>query len=195
MKKIKTLFEKRYDGKKYLGVVPNVSKGCEWVIDGEGVATIKYDGTCTMIKDGKLYRRYDAKHGKKPPIGAIPCCEPDPITGHWPHWLEVNIENPKGDEKYFIEGINNSFGGNIANAENGTYELCGPKINGNHEKLDNHIFIKHGQDVVDCPRDYEGLKEFLKTHYIEGIVFHRMNAIDDMCKIKRRDFGFKWGIN
>ncbi len=37
---------------------------------------------------------------------------------------------------------------------------------------------------------YEGLKEYLNNHYIEGIVFYRDNG--DMCKIKRTDFGFKW---
>lgn len=25
--------------------------------------------------------------------GAIPCDEPDPVTGHWPHWVKVDKTN------------------------------------------------------------------------------------------------------
>ena len=52
-----------------------VEKGCEWVINGEGVATRKYDGTCCLIQDNKIYGRYDYKEGRTLPINAIPCQE------------------------------------------------------------------------------------------------------------------------
>ena len=59
----------------------------------------KIDGTCCLIKDGKIYRRYDYKKGRTLPQGAIPCQEaPDPITGHFPHWLLCTENDP-------IEGI------------------------------------------------------------------------------------------
>lgn len=36
------------------------------------------------------------------------------------------------------------------------------------------ILVKHGSVVLeDVPRDFEGIKEYLRTHMIEGIVFHR----------------------
>lgn len=193
MKKIKTLFEREFENHKVVNISSTPNEGCEWVLNGEGIATIKYDGTCTMIENGKLYRRYDAKRGKKPPVGAIPCCEPDPITGHHPHWVEVDLNNPKPDEKIFVEAVQNTFDGDLDYAKNGTYELCGPKINNNREKLDKHIFIKHGETIVECPRTFEGIKGYLENNYVEGIVFHRLNETNDMCKIKRRDFGFEWG--
>lgn len=193
MKKIKTLFEREFENHKVINISSIPNKDCEWVLEGEGIATIKYDGTCTLIQDGRLYRRYDAKKGKKPPVGAIPCCEPDLITGHHPHWLEVNLNNPKPDEKIFIEAIQNTFNGDLRNAKNGTYELCGPKINSNRENLDNHIFIKHGEAVVEVDRTFDGIQKFLEENYIEGLVFHRQNESNDMCKIKRKDFGYKWG--
>lgn len=31
----------------------------EWVIAGEGRATRKLDGTCCMMRGGKLYRRFE----------------------------------------------------------------------------------------------------------------------------------------
>lgn len=53
--------------------------------------------------------------------------------------------------------------------------------------------IRHGQTILqDVPRTYEGIREYLETHYIEGIVFYR-GTCAEMCKIKRSDFGFEWG--
>ena len=50
---------------------------------------------------------------------------------------------------------------------------------------------RHGRIVIkDFPRDFEGMREYFRTHEIEGVVFHRGNG--EMCKIKRSDFGFKW---
>jgi hypothetical protein len=87
MKKIISLFQRDRDGGRL--VRNEVTPGAEWVLEGEGVATKKWDGTACLIKDGKLYKRYDAKNGKTPPEGFIPAQEPDEKTGHWPGWLEV----------------------------------------------------------------------------------------------------------
>ena len=96
MKKIPTLFERIFENHKKVGVLPNVTLGMEWVLEGEGSATEKMDGSCCAIIHGVFYKRYDAKRGKTPPAGAIPCCEPDAITGHWPHWVKVNPDD-RGD--------------------------------------------------------------------------------------------------
>ena len=94
MKKIPTLFERVYESHKVVGILPKVTEGMEWVLTGEGIATVKWDGSCCAIINGELYKRYDAKKGKKPPEGAIPCCDPDPVTGHWPHWVKCDKNNP-----------------------------------------------------------------------------------------------------
>ena len=93
MKKIPTLFKRIYHDASHLTTTDQLTPGLEWVLEGRGVATVKYDGTCCAIKSGRFYRRYDAKKGKVPPAGAIPCCAPDPVTGHWPHWLECDFTN------------------------------------------------------------------------------------------------------
>ena len=87
MKKIISLFQRNYDGDRL--VRDEVVPGAEWVIAGEGRATVKLDGTCCMVRNGVLYKRYDAKKGKMPPAGFEPAQEPDPVTGHWPGWLPV----------------------------------------------------------------------------------------------------------
>lgn len=187
MKKIPSLFIREFENHNVKEITSQVTPGCEWVLNGEGIATEKYDGTCCLIQDNKLYKRYDAKQGKQPPEGAIPCQpEPDPITTHWPHWVEVKENKP--DDKWYIEAWNRL---NKETLENGTYELCGPHFQTNPYDLEFDIFIKHGNKILDnIPRTFEGIKEYLNTHYIEGIVFYRENG--EMCKIKRTDFGFIW---
>ena len=48
MRKIPTLYVRDWDGDRRY-VLPQVTPGCEWVVvNGEGVATRKFDGTCVM---------------------------------------------------------------------------------------------------------------------------------------------------
>ena len=109
MKKIPTLFKRIYHNASHLTTTDELSPGLEWVLEGRGVATVKYDGTCCAVKSGRFYRR----------------------------------------------------------------------------------LIRHGADVIrDCPRTFMGLRDYLYSHNIEGIVFW-LNG-EPMCKIKRSDFGFKW---
>ena len=107
MKKIPTLFTRVFENHKIVDITPEITPGCEEAFL-HGDATVKIDGSCCAIIEGVFYKRYDAKKGKKPPEGAIPCCDPDPVTGHWPHWVNVDANNP-GD-KWFIEAYKNSQG-------------------------------------------------------------------------------------
>lgn len=184
-----TLFKRTFGENHEVETFNIVTPGCEWVLDGEGVATQKLDGTCTMVKDGELWKRYDAKKGKPIPEGAIKCQEePDPVTGHLPCWVKVDMGS-KADKwfiKAFLEQKEAGF-----NFEDGTYELCGPHFQSNPEQLETDKFIKHGSVILSgVPRDFDGVKQYLTDNNIEGIVFHRGNG--EMCKIKRTDFGLVW---
>lgn len=183
MKKISTLFKKNPDN---LALVTNeVDPQNQWAIDGEGIATRKFDGTAAAIINGELYKRYDVKKGKTVPIGATPCQEPDEITGHWPHWVKCKLNEPA--DKYFIEAYINQGGSTIAD---GTYELCGPKIQGNPEILDKNTLVPHGKDIcIGLERTWYGIQEYFSANYIEGIVFHHPDG--RMCKIRKSDFGIK----
>jgi len=187
MKKIPTLFKRTFEGHKVVDISNEVTEGMEWVLNGEGLATIKIDGSCCAIIDGVFYKRYDAKHGKKPPEGAIPCCEPDEITGHHPHWLKIDENNPA--DRWFIEARNNSE----ERLYDGTYEAIGLHFQSNPYKLNRDILVKHGEYVVEIDRSFEGIKQFLSVNNIEGLVFWLEG--EPRCKIKRKDFGFKWPDN
>lgn len=183
MKKIPTLFKREYENHKVVGIEPIVTPGMEWVLAGDGTATVKIDGACCAIINDVFYKRYDAKKGKTPPANAIPCCDPDPVTGHWPHWVPVFRSNP-GD-KWFIRALDNT-----PYLEERTYEAIGPHFQGNPYKLPDDVLVPHGAKVIEVPRTFEDIRDYLEHHHIEGIVFWKDG--EPQCKIKRSDFGFSW---
>lgn len=58
LKKMPTLFERQFENYEVKRCLNKVTEGCEWVLEGKGYATEKLDGTCSMIKDNMLFRRY-----------------------------------------------------------------------------------------------------------------------------------------
>lgn len=178
MKKIASLYVRNYKTDRL--VRNEVVQGSEWVLRGEGIATKKYDGTSCMVKNGQLFKRYDVKKKRKVPDNFIPAQDKDAITGHWPGWVPVG-DGP--DDQFHRE----AFTGHEAC---GTYELCGPKIQGNPEGFETHVLIPHGKDVIEnVPRNFEEIKDFLSKTDIEGIVWHHKDG--RMVKIKAKDFGIK----
>lgn len=191
MKKIPTLFERRFDNHRIIDILPNVHPGMEWVLEGEGTATEKIDGSCCCVMNGIFYKRYDAKNGKTPPPDAIPCDDPDPITGHWPHWLAID---PVGSgDKWFWKAWNTAFEASGCIPPDGTYEIIGPHFNTNPYDFTTDILVPHGIHVIEVERSFEGIKKYLEEHEIEGIVFWKDG--EPQCKIKRTDFGLKWPLN
>lgn len=208
MKKIISLFKRNYDGDGL--VYDEVVPGAEWVIQGEGTATEKFDGTACMIRGGLLFKRYDRKATRKArqqhiagepysekemkvvPKEWEPCePEPDPVTGHWPGWVPVS-NGP--DDQWHRGGKENVSRYYLLD---GTYELVGPKVQGNPYELEEHQLWRHGflrtrAFYKDPPRTFDGLKKWLFEIPVEGIVWHH----DDgrMVKIKRRDFGIEWPV-
>lgn len=189
MKKIPTLFVRTFEGHKITSITDEITPGCEEAFKN-GIATVKIDGSCCAVIDGIFYKRYDAKNGKKPPEGAIPCCDPDPVTGHWPHWVKVDENDP--NDRWFVEAYYNYTDECWCMLENATYEAIGPHFNGNPYNLTKDILYAHGTERIRVERTFEGVKEYLTKHKIEGIVFWLND--EPVCKIKRTDFGLKWPI-
>ena len=192
MKKIPTLFERIYENHKVVGITENITEGCEEAFK-KGTATVKWDGSCCAIINGEFYKRFDAKKGKKPPKGAIPCqAEPDPITGHWPHWVKVDPTNPA--DRWIAEAYNNTGYWEKKMGESGTvtFEAIGKHFQGNPYGMDTDILRRHGTDVICVRRTFNGIKECLAELEIEGIVFW-LNG-EPVCKIKRTDFGYEWPL-
>jgi hypothetical protein len=185
VKKVKTLFERDWDGDRRY-VLPQVTPGCEWVIDGEGIPTRKYDGTCVMFDGIFWWARREVKEGKTAPEGFV-ALETDPETLKTVGWEPVEQST---FAKWHAEAIPDDL--IRLTFPIGTYELIGPKINGNPEGRETHflMFHAHADPLRDGPRDFptdfDGLARWLHAHPYEGVVWHHPDG--RMCKIKRRDF-------
>lgn len=190
MKKIPTLFERTFEGHSVKSISNQVTAGMDWVLQGMGDATVKYDGACCAVINGALYKRYDAKKGKKPPEGAVPCCNPDPVTGHWPHWVACDALNPS--DKWFFEAYKDAERNSLVSLQDATYEAIGPHFQGNPYGLETDTLVRHGTVIVQVDRSFEGIREYLRMNPIEGLVFWKDGQ--PQCKIKRTDFGFPWPV-
>jgi hypothetical protein len=188
LKKIPSLFQRNYEGDRK--VRNEVVPGCEWVLAGEGTATRKWDGMAVLVRLGEVFMRYDAKNGRTPPKNFVPAQPgPDPVNGHWPGWIPAEGPNAKRVLDGIAWGIENLFDGGVV--PDGTYEVCGPTIGTRHgtnpEGLTETILVPHGRDVLaDCPRDFDGLRDYLMGRSMEGVVWHHPNGA--MAKIKKSDF-------
>lgn len=194
MKKMQSLFVRDWANKR--AISREVTPGCEWVLAGEGIATRKWDGTACMVRGGVVHKRFDAKVDKvtlqplKPvPAGFEPCQEPDAMTGHWPGWVPIG-DGP--EDRWHREGLLFRNTDLEKVLEDGTYELCGPKIGSNHERLDSHVYIRHGEDLLDVRRNFDAIRSFLSNTLVEGIVWHHPDG--RMVKITRVAFGFDWPV-
>lgn len=194
MKKIPTLFERVYENHKIVDTLSKVTDGMEWVLDGEGIATVKYDGSCCAIINGEFYKRYDAKNGKSIPDGAIKCQEePDPITGHFPCWVKCDRDNP-GDKWFWqaydnyrengkIEATNGGLASGrtsgtrefiLPSVSDGTYEAIGKHFNGNPYDLDFDTLVRHGETKVYVERTFDGIKKFFPKITLKVLCFGKM---------------------
>ena len=192
MKKIKTLF--MMDTNHQMTDVPN--EGTKGVFNGEWIPRVKLDGSACAIMGGKLYKRYDRKLNKKgirrtPPPGWVQCDEfPDPITGHWPGWAPVTFE-----DTYLLDAWKDLTETCVIPID-GTYELIGPKVQGNpYSMVDLHALIPHSYSRIvplTMPMTYNSLKADLGELNEEGIVFHGPD--NQYFKLRRSDFGFSWSI-
>ena len=182
MKKIPTLFLR--DPSNPLRVIDQVNSVCQWVADGEGVATRKWDGQPILIQDGLLYKRYtgDLRGYNGNPLGAVSCGEEEDMTPIW--WVLVTY----GNEDKRIRAVMESQR-LWSKKNNGTYEIIGPNFCHNRELLERDVMIKHGAAGIfhGAPTGYTELIEWLWSFDMEGLVWHHPDG--RMAKITKRDLG------
>ncbi len=176
MQKIPTMFE-RDETQRGRPVRDVIKPECQWVLDGEGYATAKLDGTNVKIQDGELFKRQKPKERDYDDAAYVPCDRANPA------------------DKWAYEAFDA-----LGDKMDGIYELCGPKVQGNPHGYRGHVLervVPPGaivQKILVPPvdRSFDGLRVWLNCYPFEGIVFHH----DDgrMAKIKRRDFGLPWPV-
>lgn len=179
MKKIPTIYLRDPEDRAH--VTDEINPECRWVFDGEGVATRKFDGTCLKKDEQRGWQaRREVGRGKNPPENFV-LEHYDDVTGKKQGWILIE-DSPF--YKFWEEAIVLNYGDNF---EPGTYELIGPKINGNPDNVEVHELVRHGQVKHDCP-DYtpRELIHLCRLYNQEGIVWHHPDG--RMAKLKVRDF-------
>lgn len=180
MKKIPTLFKRDFTNNGM--IIAEFADGTDWVVAGEGVATRKYDGTSVLIREGKMFKRYELLPGKEAPYG-FEQVDHDETTGKSMGWVEVGNGS---EDKWFLEAVNGTP--DKVELPDGTYELVGPKVQGNPENSEKHTLVAHAtaEQYADVPTEFEALKTWLEGKDIEGIVWHHPDG--RMVKIKKKDY-------
>ncbi len=190
MKKIPTLFL-RENGR----LTNIINPAAEWIMTEPSVPYRKWDGTCVKFKNNMWFARREVKSNQTVPSG-FQLEEHDPITKKSFGW--VSIFN-SSFLKYFKEAIelspyeNDLYGTNYGFIP-GSYELMGPKINGNPEKLDNHRLMRHAASpvlgdltLIDYNNNpFNQLKTALTALPVEGVVWYGDEG--KRVKLKRKDF-------
>lgn len=183
MRKIPTVYVRDFTRDNGRYVTDEVTPGCEWVLAGEGTPTRKFDGTCVALLGGVWWARREVKAGRAEPPGFLPISHDD-TTGKTVGWEPVEQSS---FAKAHAEALRNP--GLLAE---GTYELCGPKVQGNPEGFDRHVLIRHADALQVDPRMIRDLalapKDLVRkvaTHGWEGIVWHASDG--RMAKLKVRD--------
>jgi hypothetical protein len=180
MRKIPTVFVR--DPYHLSRVIDAWHPDCLWVADGEGVPTRKYDGTCVMYDGSRWWARREVKTGRRAPHG-FQEVDRDPNTGRRVGWEPIE-KSPF--YRYWLDAAG------VRGFDTGTYELCGPSINGNPERFEQHVLVRHADAelLVDTLRTFAEIRRhcIILQHEqgVEGIVFHHPDG--RMAKIKGRDF-------
>lgn len=182
MKKIPTVLVRDPDDRAH--VLDQIVPGLEWV--AEAIPTRKYDGTCTMLDNGKWWARREVKPNRPFPPNFIEE-EYDSTTGKTFGWEPIEQSS---FAKFHAEALQILIV--PLETPDGTYELCGPKINGNPEGCEQHVLISHDRAEVAPTYAYMALLDRIKetvrwatAQGWEGIVWHHPDG--RMAKLKARD--------
>lgn len=185
MRKIPTLYVRDETDRRY--VTDAVTPGCEWVLAGEGVATRKYDGTCVMFDGASWWARREVKPGKAAPEQFV-SLGVDDVTGKTVGWEPVE---QSAFARWHAEAVATAEDA-VEDSEAwqpGTYEMCGPRVNGDPERYGFHMLIRHddAQRVRPFSLTFDGIRDTLTALApMEGLVWHHPDG--RMAKIKARDF-------
>jgi hypothetical protein len=201
VRKIPTLF--RRDPRQPALITREVHPDCQWVLDGSGTATRKYDGTCVGY-----FPAVDGKADTQAGVGSAEVSMRDQVTGVWLARREVK-PGQSAPEGFVLEQTDDATGKQVGwvpieqsafhryfcealprlgcSPYFGTYELCGPKVNGNPESFAVHCLVRHhdAERLKGVPRDFDGLITWLLKQPHEGVVWHAPDG--RMAKLKVRD--------
>jgi hypothetical protein len=195
VKKIPTIFERDWNGDRSK-VLDKPNPECAWVFAGEGVATRKLDGTSCLVRGNMLYKRRELPKNTTAPAG-FEAADYDTETGKTVGWVLVGDGPEDRWHREAFEFLKEARLNWIPLVDpnsavpDGTYELVGPKIQGNPEHYPTHTLVRHDETekYLDAPRTFKELWYWMDGEDIEGLVWHHPDG--RMAKLKLRDMDLR----
>jgi hypothetical protein len=193
VQKIPNMLSKVTDAGGRVHMTKELNPKCAWVLDPDEdvTPTVKLDGTAVLVRtrsDGgrEILTRRQVKSGKQPPAG-FELVETDKVTGHQFGWEPYE---QSGWRKFIDEAALRP------DDPDGTYELIGPKINGNPENVPSHCLVLHGTSEPRTSAGIHGCHDWSAlldrvwwwcegAGRREGIVFYGSDG--KRAKLKLRD--------
>ena len=211
------------EGTKYLAInklnpnlVDKINNGILFKV------TIKVDGTCCIIWEGRIWKRRDLKSDRDIPKGWIQTGDKNngghligimPLDNGDKWHLDCYVKNPDTTlnmDKINIIDLNEEQNGLIykevdtASLNGQSIEIMGPRFQKNPHKLKMHCAMRHGlvqikdfPNLIDNADILQDIKNWFSTSehgpFAEGIVLH----LDDgsMFKLHRHHLDMKWDVD
>ncbi len=174
-----------------------ISPVSRWVLTEESIPYRKWDGIATKLYKDQWYirsiRRRDGIDDKDIHTIFYPV---DLLQDYVYGWLKTDYSPylPYLTEALATEPYSDRLFGTENGWEQGTYELMGPNILGNPEKLERHWLMPHHRspqlsEVSMLGKDisYDSLLTIFSTYDCEGCVWYERNGYRK-TKLRRRDF-------
>ena|SRR5881628_1112854 len=132
------------------------------------------------------------RNGALPDLPVCRVCGITTVTGKTVGWEPIEQSSFAKIHQAVLDAPEDTFAGNYYAP--GTYELVGPKINGNPHGLDRHLLTRHGViKLQGVPTGFDALRDYLLDwpadgwpENVEGVVWHHPDG--RRAKIKIRDF-------
>jgi hypothetical protein len=194
MQKIPTVFVRDEQDRRF--VTDDITPGCEWVFTDRGVrGERKYDGTCVMLDEhGKWWARREIKPGQVEPPYFVEVGR-DGVTGKTMGWIPIGYSTWSRWHAEALVNVEKAAGlapEDPPTIEPGTYELVGPRINGNPERYEEHWLVQHAgaELAISPPYTNDGVRrqvaKLAAECGYEGVVFKHPDG-QRMAKLKAKD--------
>lgn len=195
MRKIPMLFE-RENG----FAIDKINPKCAWVFEFRSIPRQKWDGTCMKLDSDGWWSRREVRSSKKTPESFV-LEERDDKTGHSFGWIPYEESSfvKVADEAMQKAPLSHTLFRFSREYDYGTYELIGPKVNGNPEKLKEHRLMPHKDSPIVADLsifdpdelNFELLKNIITSLPMEGVVWYGDDG--KRAKLRRKDFRIEGG--
>ena len=172
--------------------MPLVRVGYEWVMKGQGSATVLLDGYGAYILAGQGYLYGEYPPGHDIPEGAVELsnnlAEQIATAYRMPLLIPINNRDIKEKDRLFakLSDVIRNAQRDAGGLPDGHYTVIGKNVYDNPYGLSKDHLVRDDLITADVPRTFSGILSYLASHNIYGLVFWKDGA--PQCAVKRSDF-------